>query len=94
MVRPPPRRLLLSTQCNRCFFLLFQELNWDTNGLDAVEGLSAAATRPYIDHLLPCPDAKPARVAAPLRRVRDGWQRCQIAREALLITIEERAQEA
>ena len=60
---------------------------------DAVEGLSAVASRPYIDHLL-CQDAQSAHGAAPLRRVRDGWQRCQIAREALLITIEERTQEA
>ena len=51
-----------------------EELNWDTNGMDAVEGLSAVATRPYNDHLLPCPDAKPARDAAPSRRVRDGGQ--------------------
>ena len=51
-----------------------EELNWDTNGMDAVEGLSADATRPYNDHLLPCPDAKPARDAAPSRRVRDGGQ--------------------
>ena len=51
-----------------------QELNWDTNGMDAVSGLSAAATRPYNDHLLPCPGAKPARDAAPSRRVRDGGQ--------------------
>ena len=51
-----------------------QELNWDTNGMDAVKGLSAVATRPYNDHLLPCPGAKPARDAAPSRRVRDGGQ--------------------
>jgi hypothetical protein len=51
-----------------------QELNWDTNGMDAVRGLSAVATRPYNDLLLPCPDAQPARDAAPSRRVGAGGQ--------------------
>jgi len=51
-----------------------KELNWDTNGMDASEGLSAVATRHYNDLHLPCPDAQPARDTAPSRRVGAGGQ--------------------